>query len=45
MARLILNGKFLSAPPTGVHRVAEEMIRALEIVRLEDLRSRSADLN
>lgn len=30
MSRLILNGKFLSAPPTGVHRVAEELIRALD---------------
>ncbi len=30
MPSLLFNGKFLSAPPTGVHRVAEEMIRAVD---------------
>lgn len=30
MRSLLFNGKFLSAPPTGVHRVAEEMIRAVD---------------
>ena len=30
MRKLLLNGKFLSASATGVHRVAEEMIRALD---------------
>lgn len=28
--RLVFNGKFLTAPPTGVHRVAEELILALD---------------
>ncbi|MDO9363376.1 MAG: glycosyltransferase family 1 protein [Sphingopyxis sp.] len=32
--RIIINGKFLSGIPTGVHRVAEELIRhAAEIIR------------
>ncbi|MEM7545964.1 MAG: glycosyltransferase family 1 protein [Pseudomonadota bacterium] len=30
MRPILLNGKFLSAHPTGVHRVAEETIRALD---------------
>ena len=30
MRDLYINGKFLSAPLTGVHRVAEELIRALD---------------
>lgn len=30
MHSILFNGKFLSAPPTGVHRVAEEMIRAVD---------------
>jgi len=30
MRSLLFNGKFLSAPPTGVHRVAEELIRAVD---------------
>lgn len=30
MRRLLLNGKFLSAAPTGVHRVAGELARALQ---------------
>ena len=30
MRDLYINGKFLSAPATGVHRVAEELIRALD---------------
>ena len=30
MRSILFNGKFLSAPPTGVHRVAEEMIRAVD---------------
>ena len=30
MPDLYFNGKFLSAPPTGVHRVAEEIIRAVD---------------
>lgn len=30
MRPLLFNGKFLSAPPTGVHRVAEEIIRATD---------------
>ena len=31
MSKLVgINGKFLSATPTGVHRVAEELIRALD---------------
>lgn len=34
MRPVLLNGKFLSSAPTGVHRVAEEMIRALD-TRLE----------
>jgi glycosyltransferase involved in cell wall biosynthesis len=37
--RLSINGKFLGAKPTGVHRVAEQLIRQLYIRRdeLEDL--------
>lgn len=30
MPDLFFNGKFLTAPPTGVHRVAEEIIRAID---------------
>lgn len=30
MLSILFNGKFLSAPPTGVHRVAEEIIRATD---------------
>lgn len=30
MPDLYFNGKFLSAPPSGVHRVAEEIIRAVD---------------
>lgn len=30
MRPILFNGKFLSAPPTGVHRVAEEIIRAAD---------------
>ena len=30
MRSILFNGKFLSAPPTGVHRVAEEIIRAAD---------------
>jgi glycosyltransferase involved in cell wall biosynthesis len=33
--RLIFNGKFLSAGPTGVHRVAEELIRAVDALLAE----------
>jgi glycosyltransferase involved in cell wall biosynthesis len=33
---IILNGKFLSAPPTGVHRVAEELANALADLRDEN---------
>jgi glycosyltransferase involved in cell wall biosynthesis len=33
--RLIFNGKFLSAGPTGVHRVAEELLRALDALLAE----------
>ena len=33
---LILNGKFLMAPPTGVHRVAEELIHGLDQLLQED---------
>lgn len=43
MARLIFNGKFLSAPPSGVHRVAEEMIRAVDAA-LEGRPDLSAEL-
>lgn len=28
--KIFINGKFLTAPPTGVHRVAEELITALD---------------
>lgn len=34
-SRVVFNGKFLSAEPTGVHRVAEELIRAV-FARLRD---------
>lgn len=30
MPSILFNGKFLSASPTGVHRVAEELIRAVD---------------
>jgi glycosyltransferase involved in cell wall biosynthesis len=33
--RLVINGKFLGAKPTGVHRVAEQLIRQLAIRRRE----------
>jgi glycosyltransferase involved in cell wall biosynthesis len=33
--RLAINGKFLSAGPTGVHRVAEQLVRQLAIRRDE----------
>ncbi len=33
---IVLNGKFLMAPPTGVHRVAEELIYALDNILTED---------
>jgi glycosyltransferase involved in cell wall biosynthesis len=33
--RLAFNGKFLSAGPTGVHRVAEELIRAVDALLAE----------
>ena len=36
--RVVLNGKFLIAPPTGVHRVAEELVRALDQLLAEDAR-------
>ncbi len=39
MTRINFNGKFLSAKPTGVHRVAEELIRAVD-----ELKSETADL-
>ncbi|CAL4869855.1 D-inositol-3-phosphate glycosyltransferase (plasmid) [Asticcacaulis sp. MM231] len=34
--KIIFNGKFLMAPPTGVHRVAEELICALDDLSAED---------
>ena len=34
--RLVFNGKFLTAAPTGVHRVAEELILALDLLIAED---------
>ncbi len=34
--RLVFNGKFLTAPSTGVHRVAEELILALDLLASED---------
>lgn len=37
MRRLWFNGKFLTASPTGVHRVAEELIRACD-QRLAEIR-------
>ena len=33
---IVLNGKFLMAPPTGVHRVAEELIYALDQILTDD---------
>ena len=33
--KLAINGKFLTAGPTGVHRVAEQLLRQLAIHRLE----------
>jgi glycosyltransferase involved in cell wall biosynthesis len=33
--RLVINGKFLGAKPTGVHRVAEQLIRQLALRRHE----------
>ncbi len=35
--RLVFNGKFLTAPSTGVHRVAEELILALDLLASEDM--------
>lgn len=32
---IIFNGKFLMAPPTGVHRVAEELISALDNILID----------
>lgn len=43
MKTLLFNGKFLAAPPTGVHRVAEELIRAVD-ERLADEPARQAVL-
>lgn len=43
MRPLAFNGKFLSARPTGVHRVAEELIRASDEI-LADRRDRRAVL-
>lgn len=36
MPDLCFNGKFLCAPPSGVHRVAEEIIRAIDAKLAED---------
>ena len=33
--KILINGKFLSAGPTGVHRVAEELVRALDLLLAE----------
>jgi len=33
---VVFNGKFLSAAPTGVHRVAEELIRRLDLALASD---------
>lgn len=35
MLRLAVNGKFLSAPPTGVHRVAAELSKAIATIAAE----------
>ena len=32
---IAFNGKFLAAEPTGVHRVAEELIRAVDLLLAE----------
>ncbi|HVZ29540.1 MAG TPA: glycosyltransferase family 1 protein [Asticcacaulis sp.] len=34
--KIILNGKFLMTPPTGVHRVAEELICGLDLLLQEN---------
>ena len=36
MPEIAFNGKFLSAAPTGVHRVAEEIIRAVDALIAEE---------
>ncbi len=42
--RICFNGKFLSAGPTGVHRVAEELIRAFETLLVEQASSAEVEI-